>query len=80
MEKQTNSMSLLALLPEGKVENDVRITDTAVTGVCTVYVNRTADEKEYILRTIGVALLEVDNLTEAVRIATEQAYGAAMNQ
>ena len=79
MEKQTNSMSLLSLLPDGKVENDVRITDTAVTGVCTVYVDRTADEKEYILRTIGVAALEVNSLTEAVRIATDQAYGAAMS-
>jgi len=80
MEKQTSSsLSLLSLLPEGKVESDVRFADTTVTGVCTVYKSRTDNESEYMLRTIGVAALERNNLTEAVRIALDQAYSTAMS-
>ena len=78
MEKQTNFNSLLSLLPEGKVESNVRLADTAVTGICTVYLSRADDEKEFLLRTIGVAALDGSNLTEAARIATDQAYSVAM--
>lgn len=80
MEKNNQTaMSLLTLLPNGKVENDVRITDKAVTGICTVYVNRTDDDKEFLLREIGVAALDGSNLTEAVRIAVREAYDAAIS-
>ena len=80
MEKQNqSSLSLLTLLPGGKVENDVRITDKAVTGICTVYVNRTDDDKEFLLREIGVAALDGNNLTEAVRTAVKEAYDAAIS-
>ncbi len=43
MEKQNQFQSLMALLPNGKVENDVRITETTVTGICTVYLDRADD-------------------------------------
>lgn len=80
MEKKIgSSLSLLALLPDGKVENDVRITDKAVTGICTVYVKRTDNENEFLLREIGVAALNGNNLTEAVRTAVNEAYDAAIS-
>lgn len=78
MQNQSN-LSLLALLPDGKVENDIRIADKTVTGICTVYVKRTDDEKEFLLREIGVAALNDNNLTEAVRVAVREAYEAAIN-
>lgn len=78
MEKQNQFQTLMALLPNGKVENDVRITETAVTGICTVYLNRADDENAFFLRDIGVALIGSD-LTSAVRIAVDQAYGAAVS-
>lgn len=80
MEKQNqSSLSLLALLPDGKVENDVRITDKTVTGICTVYVKRTDNENEFLLREIGVAALDGSNLNEAVRTAVNEAYDAAIS-
>jgi hypothetical protein len=78
MEKQNQFVSLMALLPNGKVENDVRITETTVTGRCTVYLERADDENAFFLRDIGVALIG-DDLTSAVRIAIDQAYGAAVS-
>ena len=81
MEKQANGvLSLIALLPEGKVENDVRITEQTITGVCTVYAKRSDGESEFLLRTIGVVSRDECNVTEAVSIATEQAYISAMKQ
>ncbi len=77
MEKQNQFQSLMALLPNGKVENDVRITETTVTGICTVYLNRADDATAFFLRDIGVALIGGD-LTSAVRLAVDQAYGAAV--
>ena len=81
MEKQSySSLSLLNLLPDGKVESDIRITDKAVTGICTVYVKRSDKENEFLLREIGVAALDgTCNLTQAVQIAVEAAYTAAMS-
>ena len=78
MQNQNQFQSLMALLPNGKVENDVRITETTVTGVCTVYLDRADDENAFFLRDIGVALIG-DDLTSAVRIAVDQAYGAAVS-
>ena len=78
MQNQNQFQSLMALLPNGKVENDVRITETTVTGVCTVYLDRAADENAFFLRDIGVALIDND-LTSAVRLAVDQAYGAAVS-
>lgn len=80
MEKQSqSSLSLLALLPDGKVENDVRITDKAVTGICTVYAKRADKENEFWLREIGVVALDGNcNLTDAVRIAKSEACDAAI--
>jgi hypothetical protein len=80
MEKQINpNLSLLTLLPEGKVESDFRITDKTVTGICTVYAKRTDNENEFLLREIGVASLDGGNLTEAVQIAVSQARNAAIS-
>ena len=62
------------------MDSDVRITDTTVTGVCTVYAKRSDGDNEFILRTIGVAALVESNLTEAVSIATGQAYVSAISQ
>jgi len=79
MEKQVNpSLSLLTLLPEGKVESDYRIADKTVTGICTVYTKRTDNENEFLLREIGVAPFEAGNLTEAVQIAVSHARNAAI--
>ena len=81
MKKNTgNLLSMLAILPEGKVENDIRITDKVITGICTVYAKRSDNENEFLLRTIGVVSPDHGNLTEAVQIAIEQAYLSAMNQ
>ena len=81
MEKQNYSaLSLLTLLPDGKVENDVRITDKTVTGICTVYVKRSDCENEFLLREIGVAAIDGNlDLTKAVKIALESAYNAAID-
>ena len=78
MQNPNQFQSLINLLPGGKIENDVRITETTVTGICTVYLNRADDENAFFLRDIGVALIG-DNLTSAVRLAVDQAYGAAVS-
>ncbi|MDR1703812.1 MAG: hypothetical protein LBS19_03895 [Clostridiales bacterium] len=78
MDNQNQFQSLMALLPDGKIENDIRLTDTTVTGICTVYLNRADGENAFFLRDIGVAIIG-DDLTAAVRLAVDQAYGAAVS-
>ena len=79
MENQ-NQLSLLTLLPNGKVENDVRIGDKMITGICTVFISRSDSENEFLLREIGVAPFDGNNLTEAVDVAVNHAYTAAISR